>query len=323
MEESRVAVCYQGKQVYLNIGESLLDAAIKNQLDIPYSCRSGLCQNCLVKITEGEIPAAAQQGLSEQQIRQGYALSCQLKPTHALTIQAIDAQQTYPATVLSVMQLSNNIVKIKLEASVPWYAGQYLTLWKDQQTGRPYSIASLPEENAIECHIKVHPHGTVSNWLAGALAAGSVLQVGSPLGNCFYTAGMAQCPLLLVGQGTGLAPLYGIVRDALSRQHLPDIYLYAGARNKDNLYLLEEFSQLTLEHPNFHFYPVIYGDGDKNKAVEQVVATINRHHPKLQDWCVFLCGAPELVKKLQKVCFLNGASLKNINADPFITRQAH
>lgn len=323
MEEGVVAICYDGRQIELSVGESLLDAALKHQVDIPYSCCSGLCHNCLVKITEGDIPPAAQQGLSENQVRQGYALSCQLKPVTTLTIQAADAQQYFPATVLNAQPISHNIVKLRLQAPVQWFAGQYLTLWKDPQAGRPYSIASLPQENAIECHIKVHPGGEVSNWIAESLSAGSTLQVGTPLGNCFYTSGMAQSPLLLVGQGTGLAPLYGIVRDALNQRHLPEIYLYANARSKDSLYLLEEFTQLAFNYPNFHFNPLIYSNGDRNNAVEHVVNSLNRNHPKLQDWCIFLCGAPELVKKLQKVCFLNGASLKNIHADPFVTRQTH
>lgn len=61
-------------------GQSLLDAAIQNDLDAPFSCKAGVCSTCRAKILEGEAEMAINHALEEYEIRAGYVLTCQCMP---------------------------------------------------------------------------------------------------------------------------------------------------------------------------------------------------------------------------------------------------
>lgn len=88
----------------------------------------------------------------------------------------------------------------------------------------------------------------MSDWLCRHLAVGDTLLIEGPSGQCFYMPALDQ-PLLLAGMGTGLAPLYGIVRSALDQGHRAPIYLYAGAKHAEQCYLQTELFALAATHP--------------------------------------------------------------------------
>lgn len=58
-------------------GETILDAAIANNLDAPYSCKAGVCSTCRCKVLEGEVEMAINHALEDYEVRAGYVLSCQ------------------------------------------------------------------------------------------------------------------------------------------------------------------------------------------------------------------------------------------------------
>lgn len=61
-------------------GETILDAALANNLDAPYSCKAGICSTCRAKIIEGEAEMMANHALEDYEVRQGYVLTCQSHP---------------------------------------------------------------------------------------------------------------------------------------------------------------------------------------------------------------------------------------------------
>ena len=61
--------------------ESVLEAALKNEIDAPYSCQGGVCSTCIAKITEGEVTMANNQILTDGEIAEGLILTCQAHPT--------------------------------------------------------------------------------------------------------------------------------------------------------------------------------------------------------------------------------------------------
>lgn len=61
-------------------GQSILDAAIENALDAPYSCRAGVCSTCRCKVIEGEVEMHTNHALEDYEVRAGYVLSCQSFP---------------------------------------------------------------------------------------------------------------------------------------------------------------------------------------------------------------------------------------------------
>jgi NAD(P)H-flavin reductase len=132
--------------------------------------------------------------------------------------------------------------------------------------------------------------------------------------------GQPEQPLLLAGTGTGLAPLYGILRDALEAGHTGPLHLFHGALEPRGLYLVEELRTLASRHPQLHYRPsVLQGDpGGGLWAVGALDALIKAECPRPVGWRAYLCGNPEWVLSQKKKLFLAGLHLKDIHADAFL-----
>jgi ring-1,2-phenylacetyl-CoA epoxidase subunit PaaE len=61
-------------------GSSVLEAAIANSMDAPYSCKAGVCSTCRAKVIEGEVEMEVNHALEDYEVRAGYVLSCQCIP---------------------------------------------------------------------------------------------------------------------------------------------------------------------------------------------------------------------------------------------------
>ena len=314
-------VIFNQQALSIGPGQSLLDVALNQNLNIANSCRSGVCQSCLVHIEEGEPPPGSQRGLSENQIKQNLALACQLKPTAPLTLSSTTSTKKFTTRVLASNKLNNSVLRLRLATPFDWFPGQFITLWKNQSVGRPYSLASLPNEQFLELHIKHHQHGELSSWLHTELEVGQEIEISGSKGHCFYSQSMQEKPILLAGIGTGLAPLYGILRDALNQNHTQPIILYIAFKNTEESYLYKELAELQYQHHNFSFHPILRDDNKAGYETGDIVEIVKQQHQKLQNWCIFLCGAPSPIQKLQRLCFLRGASMSDIYVDPFTSPQ--
>ena len=60
--------------------KTILEAALDQDIDMPFSCQSGLCTACRGKLLKGEVNMEEDDGLSEEEINNGYILNCVSKP---------------------------------------------------------------------------------------------------------------------------------------------------------------------------------------------------------------------------------------------------
>ena len=158
----------------------------------------------------------------------------------------------------------------------------------------------------------------MSEWLHNEAQIGTRLWLQGPAGNCFYLPGNAEQPLLLAGAGTGLAPLYGIARDALRRGHTGPVWLFHGALTPSGLYLVEDLQKLERAWPNFHYVRSVLRDGESGKVeLGPLDHCILQRFPKLAGWKGYVCGDPSLVNSLRKKLFLAGMASQAIYSDAF------
>ena len=61
-------------------GQSVLEAALANNLDAPFACKAGVCSTCMCKVTEGEVEMLSNHALEDYEVERGYRLSCQSYP---------------------------------------------------------------------------------------------------------------------------------------------------------------------------------------------------------------------------------------------------
>lgn len=307
--ENSFSLQWEGAPVPCLEGETALEALLRAGIAIPHSCRAGACQSCLVRAAAGAAPAAAQQGLKDSLRAQNYLLACLCRPDQDLSLTAPGQGVRIPGFLTESEWLSDTVLRIRLTTAEPLghRPGQYLTLFRPDGLGRSYSIAG----DELELHVRRIPGGAMSNWLAEA-QPGDAVTVQGPAGDCFYTPGDPAQPLLLAGAGTGLAPLFGIVHDALRQGHEGPIWLYHGALNERGLYLTTELQALAAAHPNFEYRPALL---DRDGPLPDV---ISRNHPKLNGWRGFVCGDPTIVNLLRKRLFLGGMASRAISADAFL-----
>jgi CDP-4-dehydro-6-deoxyglucose reductase, E3 len=294
--------------------ESVLDTLLRAGVSVPHACKAGSCGACMLRATEGVVPERARRGLKDAWKARGYFLACVCHPETDLSITPIDDDVRVPARISALDRLSADVVRVRLVCEDPFefHAGQFIALIRADGLARSYSIASLPEEGELELHIRCLPDGRMSQWVLEHARVGDRVAVQGPAGDCFYVPGRPEQPLLLVGTGTGLAPLYGIVRDAIRREHRGPIHLYHGAVRLEGLYLRETLERLAATHPQIEYVPTVL---ERDGPLERVLL---ERLPKLDGWRAFLCGDPRLVATLRKQLFLRGMDLPDINADAFL-----
>jgi CDP-4-dehydro-6-deoxyglucose reductase len=301
-------------------GQSVLAALLAAGVDTPYSCQAGVCQTCLHQAIEGEIPEASQIGLSDAQKAQGYFMACVCVPKGTLKIvRAGDAHSQMEVCVSAVDRISHSVIRLRLEPerAYSYRPGQFLTLTAPGGVSRNYSIASHPEVDAfIELHVRVIPGGRMSGMIAEKLVPGDRLHVSNPTGTCFYDSADQDRPMVLAGTGTGLAPLWGIVRDAIEQRHRGPIRLYHGAPDRTGLYLVEELEALARRYKSFAYRPCVLNE-EHPHATHLAAAVLGAEtDPASTDF--FLCGDADLVGSLKRDLFLKGAKLQRLRTDIFL-----
>ena len=70
--------------------QNILDVALNQGLDLPYSCKGGVCVTCRCKVLEGEVAMDKNFGLDASEVQQGYVLSCQSRPLTSRLVVSFD-----------------------------------------------------------------------------------------------------------------------------------------------------------------------------------------------------------------------------------------
>ncbi|MEQ1948568.1 MAG: FAD-binding oxidoreductase [Bryobacteraceae bacterium] len=313
----------------LKENESVLEGLLRQDVPVAYACKAGSCGSCLLRAVEGDVPPRAQAGLKDSWKTRGYFLACVCVPEGDISAEAVGNDARIAATVNALEAISSDVLRVRLACDSPldFRPGQYITLLRDNGLARSYSIANLPEDGDIELHVRRIANGRMSGWLHDVASPGTRVQIQGPSGECFYVPGRADQPMLLIGTGTGLAPLYGIVRDALRQGHRGPIDLIHGAVRPSGLYLRDELTALAEAHPNFSYTAsVMQADSPENFPgkfeVGPLDGLLDARFPELDGWRGFVCGDPTLVQRLKKKMFLSGMATRDIYSDAFLPSAA-
>jgi CDP-4-dehydro-6-deoxyglucose reductase len=235
--------------------QSLLDAALDAALNLPHSCKGGNCGACRARLLRGEIyyPNGRPLGLSDAEIAEGYVLMCQARARGDLCIETFEIttpDQTVvkrlPARIERALPLSHDVMGLYLRLPAAetfcFEAGQYIDIILPGGRRRSFSIVSPPHDSRLlELHVRRVAGGEFSARLFDEDMRSALLTIEGPLGQFAYRAGSA--PMLMIGGGTGIAPLLSMLRHVIENGVERDITLYWGVRSERDLY-----AQATLAH---------------------------------------------------------------------------
>ncbi|RMX03761.1 FAD-binding oxidoreductase [Legionella jordanis] len=304
-------------------GESVLDCLLRHGIDYPHSCCAGICQACLMKATEGVVEAKWQDGLPDTLKAQGYFLACQAKPEANIMLKSPDASECdQQALINDIKRLTHNVIRVKLLTGnlEVWIPGQYLNLMNSKGILRSYSIANLPaKEGFIELHIKLKENGEMSRWLGEEAAVDTMVHIRGPFGKCYYlNPAQASFDMLLVGTGTGLAPLLAIAKSALSEQHNGTIHLIHGGCVDEDIYYSEELQMLASIYENFKYSPCVLktrGNYPEANIFDKTGLNLTAANKDIR---VYVCGPKDTTNKIKTQVFLAGVPSARIYSDAFL-----
>lgn len=318
-KKKEVVLHYEGDSYECRSSETVLDCLERNELNPPFSCRTGVCHSCKMRVSKGNVSSISTEGLSEKDKESGCFLPCVCQPKEDLFLEDPNGA-LIDVKILNHDKVNARTWRIRVSRpeSLIYQPGQFLNIHYQGLT-RSYSLASLPSEDFLEFHVMQMPKGQMSTLLCQKLQMGDVLQVSEATGLCCYDIQYQKQTLLLAGTGTGLAPIYGIARDALEQGHQANIYVYHGSLKQQDLYLMRELSRLADIYDQFHYIPCVLNDQPPTTGLQgKLDDIIVQQHDDMAQYRIFLCGNPDIVKTMQARCQTAGVPEKAILADAFV-----
>ncbi len=316
--------------VSVEIGQTILEAALAAGVAYPHGCRSGNCGACKSRLESGEVELApySEFALSEVERGDGLILACRAVPWSDVSLAWLDADETivHPlryltCRVVALDDATHDIKRLRLavEAGGPFTfsAGQYAALSFAGQAPRDYSMANRPDEPVLEFHIRRTVGGAASNYVAERLRLGDTVKLEGPFGASFLREKHTG-PILAVAGGSGLAPIKSIVESALAAGMAQPIDLYFGVRGERDLYLEEHFRALAQRHANLRFVPVLSEAGETTMRRQGFVhEAAVADHPDLDGAKAYLAGPPVMVEAATRLLLARGMRREDIHADAF------
>jgi CDP-4-dehydro-6-deoxyglucose reductase len=333
MSYSRVTLLPFEQVLSVEQGETILEAALRAGLNLPHSCKGGHCSSCRARIVSGSVhyPLGRPLGLLEEEERESFVLLCQAHAASAeIVIEARDIKP--PSVEIQVKNLPSRIERLERLAPdvmavflrVPsreqfhYVAGQYLDIMLPQNRRRSFSIANPPDDSGLlELHVRRVATGEFTQQLFSGAAKNTLLRIEGPLGQLWFRE-ESKRPALLIGGGTGYAPLRAMLRHLLGRGDRRSLHLYWGAQSSVDLYEDAIVRGWCETHPNLHYTPVLSNpDEGWTGRTGWVHEAALKDHPNVRDFDVYAAGPPIMVEAIRHEFAARGLPSDQLFFDSF------
>ena len=302
-----------GEQIEVEEGQTILQAALRQGVWLPFACGHGTCATCKVQVLEGDVDlgAASSFALMDIERDEGKVLACCAIPQSDMVIEAdIDADpdflghpvEDYKATVTKLVDLSPTIkgVHLKLDRPMAFQAGQYINLQLPGIDGtRAFSLANTPRQaDEVELHVRRVDGGLATTMIHDELRAGDAVELSGPYGQFFVRTSQSG-DLIFIAGGSGLSSPQSMILDLLETGDTRRIVLFQGARDRAELYNRGLFEELAREFANFTYVPALSQAADDAQwtGFKGYVHDAAKHHfdGRFSSCKAYLCGPPVMI----------------------------
>lgn len=318
-----------GKAFEVATDESLLDAATKAAVPLPYSCKTGRCSTCKCKVISGETDLLLPEtGLTEADKAEGWILGCARKAISDVVLEVEDLGgvnlppiKTHPCRISHLEKLAPDVLKVVLRlppnAVFDYIPGQYVDVIGPGGVRRSYSLANAPKaDNALELHIRAVEGGAMSQYWFNEAVVNDLLRLHGPQGT-FYMRDVSHRDLIFLATGTGMAPVKAIM-EALPNlpkdQHPQSITVLWGGRQEPDLYF--DVSAM----PGNHQYRPVLSRASAEWQGERgyIQDALLRMKSDLGNCAVYACGSDAMIHSAKATLTAAGLSSKRFYSDAFV-----
>ena len=313
--------------------QPLLKAANDAALNLPHSCKSGNCGACKARLVRGEIhyPNGPPLGLSAAEIAEGLILLCQARARTDLSIETFEMRaadtarlKRLPCRIERAVPLSHDVMGLFLHLPVAedftFEAGQYIDILLPGGRRRSFSIASPPHDaRPLELHVRRVAGGEFTDRLFHEEMRAALLTIEGPLGAFTYRPHTSHAPrMLLIGGGTGIAPILSILRHLIENGIAREMQLFWGVRSEQDLYAHAALEQLSRRAASLTYAPVLSEASSAWRGLtgwvhDAALAGVR----DLEAIEVYAAGPPAMIGAIQREYAARGSAASRLYFDSF------
>jgi NAD(P)H-flavin reductase/ferredoxin len=314
-------------------GETLLEAALREDIAIPFDCRNGGCGVCKCTLVSGRVDYGIHQpeALTPTEIAAGKVLACCAVPLSDIELEYVPvrapgglAVHRHRARIVALTRLADDVMQVRLavlgERPLRFYAGQYINVLLDDGQKRSFSFATAPHErDTIELHIRLVPGGRFTPHVFDGMKVGDIVEFEGPLGS-FFLREDSDKPIIFVAGATGFAPVKSMLEHAFRSGIRREMVLYWGVRSRKDLYLPDLPVRWAAEHPNFRFVPVLSDPRPEDRwegRTGLVHEAILADYPDLSGHQLYACGSVRMVEAAHPAFAAHGLTQDDCFSDAF------
>ncbi|MCC8953198.1 2Fe-2S iron-sulfur cluster binding domain-containing protein [Bradyrhizobium sp. Pear77] len=327
-----------GIEMEVEEGETVLDAAFRQGISLMHGCKEGQCGSCKSKLLDGdfELLKYSTFALPDYESETGHVLLCRTYVYSDISVELLNydedllsrsiAVKAFAGRVAAIRALTSDIrlLEIEIERPMKFWAGQYVDLTlQDGTITRAFSMANPPSEsNRLRFIIKKYPNGAFSSQLDGKLAVDDAVTAKGPYGTCFRREERPG-PMLLIGGGSGMSPLWSILADHIESGEQRPVRLFYGARTRADLFYLEELAAIAARLDDFKFVPALsHAEADDGWDGETgLIHEVVRRHLSEEKFSgaidAYACGPTPMIDAVLPVLQMNGVEPDRIYFDKF------
>ena len=312
----QITVQPSGHQFACEEDETVLSAAMRAGVGLPYGCKNGACSSCKGKVVSGAVSHKPHQerALSKDEEAAGVSLFCCAVPQGDLVIEAreVAGSEDYPirkmpSRVATLEKVAPDVIVMSLQLpaneTLKYRAGQYIEFMLRDGKRRSYSMATPPDQNLpITLHIRHMPGGLFTDQVFSTMKERDILRFEGPMGT-FFVREDSDKPMVLLASGTGFAPIKAIVEHLIAQGSTRPMTLYWGGRRPQDLYMDALCRSWAEQHANFKYVPVVSAalpeDGWSGRT-GFVHAAVMEDLPDMSGHQVYACGAPIVVESAKR-----------------------